>query len=53
VGGIAFQSSAGTQPATPAAGDAGDTKPAPRRPWDAARDMSSSINFDQEVKYGS
>src|SRR5438046_10132581 len=49
----------GSQP--PAAGekanvagadDQGDTKPAPRRPWDSARDMPPPVTSDKAVKVG-
>jgi hypothetical protein len=51
LGWFAFQSLAGSQPPTPGAGDQGDTKPAPRRPWDSARDLPRAIASDREVKY--
>src|SRR5438874_1063331 len=50
VGRFPYQSVAGSQPPM-AGGDQGDTKPAPRRAWDSARDMPPSIASDTAVKY--
>src|SRR5450755_3886174 len=52
VGWLAYQSlaGAGSQPPT-TGGDQGDTKPAPRRPWDSARDMPPPIASDKAVKF--
>jgi hypothetical protein len=56
-GWLAYQSLAGSQPrgadAKADAGGAdypGDTKPAPRRPWDAGRDMPRPVASDKAVK---
>lgn len=46
-----FPSLACTQTATPGASDHGDTKPAPRRAWDALRDMPPAIASDRDVKF--
>ncbi|HZZ79017.1 MAG TPA: hypothetical protein VFE62_10890 [Gemmataceae bacterium] len=43
--GFAYESGAGPQ-----SDDKGDTKPAPRRPWDSARDMPRPVASDPAVK---
>src|SRR5262249_28048023 len=54
-GWFAYRSPAGPQPATPGtqtgAVEQGDTKPAPRRAWDSARDLPPPIAADGSVKY--
>jgi hypothetical protein len=57
-GWFAFQFGAGVQPSAPGrkpdavdASDQGDTKPAPRRAWDSARDLPPPIASDKSVNY--
>ena len=50
MGWLAYRSCAGA-PQPIAGGDQGDTKPAPRRPWDSARDMPLPVASDKAVKY--
>jgi hypothetical protein len=44
---ISYHSLAGLQPSHD---ERGDTKPAPRRPWDSARDTPPSVASDKAVK---